>query len=135
MVMRNPEIANFLGQAPKTGDFRAYCATGGFKLPLLRRMRSGSYELGDLLGTKERRLQMMFVLRGDHGREGLVSCDVRRSGAGMYKAYYFRSLAVHLTEPTKDIGESTGDVVGDHHNLIVVVGTKDDVVWKGFMRF
>jgi hypothetical protein len=77
---------------------------------------------------------MMFVLRGDQAREGLVSCDVRRSGAGLYKSYYFKSLAVHLTEAAKDVG-TKGDVVGTHHNVVLIVGTEDDVVWKGFMKF
>ena len=137
MVMKNPEVAKFLGQTPKTGDFRAYCATGGFKLPLMRRLRSGSYELGDLLGTKERRLQMMFVLYGDNGRSGLVSCDVRRGGAGLYKTYYFKSLAVHLNDEVKDVagGDVAGSVTGKHQNVVLLVGGEEDVVWQGFMKF
>ncbi len=126
MSMKNTRVAAFLGQYPKTGRFRAYHATGGFKLPLLRRVRSGSYELADLLGTKPRTLQMMFTLQSADGKQGLVSCEVRKAeGAGLFGSqYYFHSLAVHLVDPQTKSKES-----------VVLVGSDSDIIYPGIMNF
>lgn len=125
MAMKNPRVVASLGQYPKTGNFRAYCSSGGFKLPLLRRIRSGSYELADLLGTKPRTLQMMFVLRSADGKEGLVSCEVRKAdGTLLPTNYYFHSLAVHIHNT--DTKES---------DSIVLIGNDSDVVYQGIMKF
>jgi hypothetical protein len=127
LALRNEEVVGYLGSHPKTGEFRAYHSSGGFKLPLMRRIRSGSYELSDLLGTKPRRLQMMFVLRSPDGKEGLVSCDVRTASAGVHATHYFHSLAVHLS------AGSSGDKKPS--KSVVIIGREDDVVFKGLMRF
>jgi hypothetical protein len=125
MCMKNPKVSAFLGPYPKTGSFRAYCGTGGFKLPLLRRVRSGQYELSDLLGTKPRKLQMMFVLKNAEGKEGLVSCEVRKADGTMFgTSYYFHSLAVHLSDPTTKQKEA-----------VVLVGSDTDIVYNGIMNF
>jgi hypothetical protein len=124
LVMKEREIADFLGSYPRTGDFRAYCATGGFKLPLLRRIRSGTYELADLLGTKPQRLQMMFVLRSGK-REALVSCDVRKMHTRLFSSsYHFKSLAVHLRD----------DVTSESKSC-VLLGRPEDVIYEGIIRF
>ena len=126
LAMSNPTVSSFLGSYPKTGDFRAFCASGGFKLPLLRRIRAGTYELSDLLGTKQQRLQMMFVLKSD-SREALVSCDVRKVHSNMFSSkYYFHSLAVNLRDDKKPTDASTS---------VIIIGKDTDVVYKGFTRF
>lgn len=126
MCMKNTRVAAFLGQYPKTGQFRAYCATGGFKLPLLRRIRSGSYELADLIGTKPRKLQMMFTLQSADGKQGLVSCEVRKAeGTGFLSgSYYFHSLAVHLVDPQAKTKEA-----------VVLVGNETDIIYPGIINF
>lgn len=126
LVMRNEKVVQHLGSHPRTGDFKAYCQSGGFRLPLIRRIRSGSYELSDLLGLKQRRLQMMFILRNPtNGREGLVTCDVRRETTGFLSSTNtFRSLAVTLTDSTRASEPST----------IVVIGRPEDVVYRGLIQ-
>lgn len=124
MALKNPRVVAHLGMYPKTGDFRAYCASGGFKLPMMRRIRSGQYELADLLGTKQRRLRMTFVLRGADGKEGLVSCDVRKRRSGVFGEAVFQSLAVQLT-----------DTMQNTSSLVVIAGTEDDVVLRGNLKF
>jgi hypothetical protein len=124
MVLKDPRVTAHLGSFPKTGEFRAYCSSGGFKLPLLRRLRSGSYELSDLLGTKPRRLQMMFVMHGPDGKEGLVSCDVRKLQSGLVSSqHHFQSLAVLLSDPI------TNDPVP-----LILIGREQDVVFRGMMK-
>ena len=124
LVMKDSHVKEFLGEYPKTGDFRAYHASGGFKLPLLRRIRSGSYELADLFGTKPQRLQMMFILRSP-GREALVSCDVRKMHTRLFSSSYnFRSLAVHLKDTKTKETESR-----------IILGRDEDVIYKGIMKF
>jgi len=127
LVMRNSTALEFLGPHPRTGDFKAYCATGGFKLPLLRRLRSGSYEIGDLLGLKPRRLQMMFILRNPaNGREGLVTVDVQKEQSGFMRSTdTFRSLAVTLSDTATSTGEQ---------KTLVIIGRPEDVVYRGFMK-
>ncbi|ESL11115.1 hypothetical protein TRSC58_01144 [Trypanosoma rangeli SC58] len=126
LVMRNERVVQHLGSHPRTGDFKAYCQTGGFRLPLIRRIRSGSYELSDLLGLKPRKLQMMFILRNPaNGREGLVTCDVRRESTGfMGSENTFRSLAVTLTDAARTSAPQT----------VVVIGRPEDVVYRGLMK-
>ena len=126
LVMRNPQVAEYLGPHPRTGDFKAYCATGGFKLPLARRLRSGSYELSDALGTKPRRLQMMFILRNPvNGREGLVTVDVNKESTGFLSSTdTFKSLAVTLSDTA-----NTGDP-----KTVVIIGRPEDVVYRGLMK-
>lgn len=126
LVMRNEKVLQHLGPHPRTGEFKAYCLSGGFRLPLMRRIRSGSYELSDLLGLKQRRLQMMFILRNPaNGREGLVTCDVRRETTGfMSSTNTFKSLAVTLTDSA-----NTSEPV-----TVVVIGRPEDVVYRGLMR-
>lgn len=131
MTLKHPEVIAYLGPNPKTGEFRAFCMTGGFKLPLWRRIRSGAYELSDLLGTKPRRLQMMLVLRSPDGKEGLVSCDVRTSSAGIHATHYFHSLAVHLSNP----GVGSKVVPEGAPKSVIIIGRDEDVVYKGLMRF
>lgn len=124
IVMKNQQVADFLGTYPKTGDFRAYHASGGFKLPLLRRIRSGSYELADLLGTKPQRLQMMLVLKGRDQREGLVTCDVRKHHTRLFSSsYHFHSLAVHLKD------RSTRE-----EKSIVIIGREEDIIYGGLLE-
>lgn len=126
LVMRNSVVQEYLGPHPRTGDFKAYCATGGLKLPLLRRLRSGSYELSDALGLKPRRLQMMFILRNPaNGREGLVTVDVQKESTGfMRSTNTFRSVAVTLSDTS-----TSGDP-----KTIVVIGRPEDVVYRGLMK-
>ena len=124
LTMKDNYVKEFLGEYPKTGDFRAYHASGGFKLPLLRRIRSGSYELADLFGTKPQRLQMMFILRSP-GKEALVSCDVRKMHTRLFSSSYnFRSLAVHLKDTKTKETESR-----------ILLGRDEDVIYKGIMKF
>jgi hypothetical protein len=127
IAMRNQAVSEFLGPHPQTGQFKAYCATGGIKLPLLRRLRSGSYEISDLLGLKPRRLQMMFILRNPaNGHEGLVSVDVQKETTGFLKSSNtFRSLAVTLTDDQK---------LEEKKRTIVIIGRPEDVVYRGLMR-
>ncbi|CCW62331.1 unnamed protein product [Phytomonas sp. EM1] len=119
LVMRNAKVREFLGQHPRTGAFKAYAATGGFKLPLLRRIRSGSYELSDLLGLKPRRLQMVFVLKSPiGGREGVVYCDVRKESTGfMTSEKVYKSLVISLIETSKKERET-----------VILIGRPEDVV-------
>lgn len=126
LAMRNPTVLEFLGPHPRTGDFKAYCATGGFKLPLLRRLRSGSYDLGDALGLKPRRLRMMFVLRNPaNGREGFVTVDVQKEQTGFLRSTdTFHSLAVSLSDTAG---------TGEPKNL-VIIGKPEDVIYQGFMK-
>ncbi|ORC89825.1 uncharacterized protein TM35_000113590 [Trypanosoma theileri] len=126
LVMRNERVIQHLGSHPRTGDFKAYCETGGFRLPLVRRIRSGSYELSDLLGLKPRKMQMMFILRNPvNGREGLVTCDVRRETTGfMTSSNTFKSLAVTLTDTSRSAETQT----------VVVIGRPEDVVYRGLMN-
>ncbi|KAG8343818.1 hypothetical protein ERJ75_001190500 [Trypanosoma vivax] len=125
MAMRNERVLKHLGTSPRTGDFKAYSETGGFRLPLIRRIRSGSYELSDLLGLKPRRMQMMFILRNQvDGREGLVTCDVRREATGfMTSTNTFKSLAVTLTDSSRSAAQT-----------VVLVGRPEDVVYRGLMN-
>jgi hypothetical protein len=126
LVMRNEQVSKYLGPHPRTGEFKAYCATGGFKLPLARRLRSGSYELADALGTKPRRLQMMFILRNPvNGREGLVSVDVHKESTGLFTSTdHFKSVAVTLSNV-----DETGDP-----ETVIVIGRSEDVVYRGLMK-
>lgn len=126
LAMRNSSVAEYLGPHPRTGDFKAYCATGGFKLPLLRRLRSGSYTVSDLLGLQPRRLQMMFILRNPaNGREGLVTVDVHKEQIGfMRSTNNFRSLAVTLTDTS----------VSGEPKTVVILGRPEDVVYRGLMK-
>ncbi|KAH9600303.1 hypothetical protein LSM04_003028 [Trypanosoma melophagium] len=126
LAMRNDRVIQHLGSHPRTGDFKAYCETGGFRLPLIRRIRSGSYELSDLLGLKPRKMQMMFILRNPaNGREGLVTCDVRRESTGfMSSSNTFKSLAVTLTDTSRTLETQT----------VVVIGRPEDVVYRGLMN-
>eukprot|EP00658_Telonema_sp_P-2_P057711 TRINITY_DN46125_c0_g1_i1.p1 TRINITY_DN46125_c0_g1~~TRINITY_DN46125_c0_g1_i1.p1 ORF type:complete len:183 (-),score=51.52 TRINITY_DN46125_c0_g1_i1:88-636(-) len=97
LALKHPEVQSLLGTHPKTGEFRAYCATGGFKLPLMRRIRSGSYEIADLLALRPRRLQMIFFLKNTiNGKEGMVTVDVQKESTGTVSY-------THLTLPTKRI--------------------------------
>ncbi|RHW67774.1 hypothetical protein DPX39_110057300 [Trypanosoma brucei equiperdum] len=125
IVMQNEKVVQHLGPHPRTGDFKAYCQTGGFRLPLIRRIRSGSYELSDLLGLKPQKLQMMFVLRNQaNGGEGFVTCEVRRETTGfLSSANTFRSLAVTLTDPSRSSART-----------IVLIGKPEDVVYRGLMN-
>lgn len=123
LALKDKYVREFLGEYPKTGDFRAYHASGGFKLPILRRIRSGSYELADLLGTKPQRLQMMFVLRSGE-REALVSCDVRKMHSRLFaSSYQFKSLAVHLKDKSTKHAESR-----------VLLGRDEDVIYQGILQ-
>ncbi|CCW68666.1 unnamed protein product [Phytomonas sp. Hart1] len=100
LVMKNPRVQELLGQNPRAGTFKAYGTMGGLKLPLLRRIRSGSYEFSDLLGLKPRRLQMVFVLKApSEGREAVIYCDVHKESKGfMMSENVYKSLAVTLIE-------------------------------------
>lgn len=124
LVLKDQHVRDFLGEYPKTGDFRAYHASGGFKLPIMRRIRSGSYELADLFGTKPQRLQMMFILRAQD-REALVSCDVRKMHTRLFSSsYQFKSLAVHLKDKKSKEAESR-----------ILIGRDEDVIYQGIMQF
>ncbi|EPY37072.1 hypothetical protein STCU_00225 [Strigomonas culicis] len=125
LAMHNEKVQQFLGSHPRTGDFKAYCSTGGFKLPLVRRIRSGSYELADLLGLKPRRLQMLFVLKHpSNGREGLVSCAVQREGTGLFASTnVYTSLAISLSEPGAQEPPET----------IILIGKPEDVISRSFL--
>ena len=126
LAMRNAQISEYLGPHPRTGDFKAYCASGGFKLPLARRLRSGSYELSDALGTKPRRLQMMFILRNPvNGREGLVTVDIQKESTGFLTSTdTFKSLAVTLSDTA-----ASGDP-----KTVIIIGRQEDVVYRGLMK-
>ena len=128
LVMKHPDIVNLLGTHPKTGEFRAYCATGGFKLPLMRRIRSGSYELADLLALRPRRLQMIFFLKNTiNGKEGMVTVDVQKESTGVATSTNtFKSLAVIIGDPTS-IGK-------DEQRTIILIGTEGDMFMKTFAR-
>lgn len=126
LVMHHDRVRNVLGSHPRTGEFKTYALTGGFKLPLLRRIRSGSYELSDLLGLKQRRLQMLFVLKNHStGFEGLVACDVRKESSGVFSSSdVFKSLSVTLSDPKK---EKTPEI-------IVLVGRPEDVIYYNMLH-
>ncbi|KPA85318.1 putative mitochondrial hypothetical protein [Leptomonas pyrrhocoris] len=125
LVMRNEKVINHLGTHPRTGEFRAYHSTGGFKLPLLRRIRSGSYELSDLLGLKQRRLQMLFTLKNpSSGNEGLVSCDIRRESTGfMSSTNVYKSLSITMYTKNKKAEPET----------IILIGKPEDVVYQSLI--
>ncbi|CCD12008.1 unnamed protein product [Trypanosoma congolense IL3000] len=125
IVMQNEKVVQHLGTHPRTGDFKAYCLSGGFRLPLIRRIRSGSYELSDLLGLKPRKLQMMFILRNQaNGYEGFVTCEVRRETTGFLSSVNtYKSLAVTLTDSSHSSPRT-----------IVVIGRPEDVVYRGLMK-
>jgi hypothetical protein len=125
LVMRNEKVVQHLGSHPRTGEFRAYNSVGGFKLPLLRRIRSGSYELADLLGLKQRQLQMLFTLKNPaNGNEGLVSCDVRKESSGfMASTNVYKSLSITLYSEGKK-GEP---------ETIILIGKPEDVVYKSLV--
>jgi hypothetical protein len=123
IALRNTRITSFLGSYPRTGEFRAYHATGGFKLPLPRRLRSGQYELSDLIGTKPKKLQMVFLLISPDEKQALVTCEVRKADSAwvLGSSYYFHSLAVHLSDPKdKEAKES-----------VILIGNDKDVVYPG----
>lgn len=125
LVMHNEKVVQHLGSHPRTGEFRAYNSIGGFKLPLLRRIRSGSYELADLLGLKQRRLQMLFTLKNpSSGNEGLVSCDVRKESTGfMSSTNVYKSLSITLYSENKKAEPET----------IILVGKPEDVVYQSLI--
>lgn len=126
LVMRHEKVVKLLGSHPKTGEFKAYASSGGFKLPLLRRIRSGSYELSDLFGLKQRRLQMLFVLKnGSNGYEGLVACDVRKEAVGFFSSVdVYKSLSITLSDPEKIQAPET----------VVLVGRPEDVVYFSMLH-
>ncbi|CAJ1990308.1 hypothetical protein conserved [Leishmania donovani] len=125
LVMHNEKVVQHLGTHPRTGDFRTYNATGGFKLPLMRRIRSGSYELSDLLGLKQRRLQMLLTLKNpSSGNEGLVSCDVRKESTGfLTSTNVYKSLSITLYSENKTTEPET----------IILIGKPEDVVYRSFI--
>ncbi|KAG5474397.1 hypothetical protein LSCM1_03179 [Leishmania martiniquensis] len=125
LVMRNEKVIQHLGTHPRTGDFRTYHATGGFKLPLMRRIRSGSYELADLLGLKQRRLQMLLTLKNpSSGNEGLVSCDVRKESTGFLSSTnVYKSLSITLYSENKKMEPET----------IILIGKPEDVVYRSLI--
>ncbi|KAL7709210.1 hypothetical protein N2W54_007753 [Lotmaria passim] len=125
LVMHNEKVVQHLGSHPRTGEFRAYNAAGGFKLPLLRRIRSGSYELADLLGLKQRQLQMLFTLQNpSSGNEGLVSCDVRKESTGfMSSTNVYKSLSITLYSGNKKMEPET----------IILIGKPEDVVYRSLL--
>nr|CAJ2476349.1 unnamed protein product [Leishmania braziliensis] len=125
LVMRNEKVVQHLGTHPRTGDFRTYNATGGFKLPLMRRIRSGSYELSDLLGLKQRRLQMLLTLKNpSSGNEGLVSCDVRKESTGFLSSTnVYKSLSITLYSENKKAEPET----------IILIGKPEDVVYRSLI--
>ena len=128
LALKHPEVQSLLGSHPKTGEFRAYCATGGFKLPLMRRIRSGSYEIADLLALRPRRLQMIFFLKNTiNGKEGMVTVDVQKESTGIITSTNtFKSLAV-IVGDTSSIGK-------DEQRTIILVGTEGDMFMKTFAR-
>lgn len=125
LVMHNEKVVQHLGTHPRTGDFRTYNATGGFKLPLMRRIRSGSYELSDLLGLKQRRLQMLLTLKNpSSGNEGLVSCDVRKESTGfLTSTNVYKSLSITLYSENKTTEPET----------IILIGKPEDVVYRSLI--
>lgn len=125
LVMHHDRVRNVLGPHPRTGEFKTYALSGGFKLPLLRRIRSGSYEMSDFLGIKQRRLQMLFVLKNQvTGCEGLVACDVRKESTGIVSsADTYKSLSVTLSDPKKEKSPE----------IIVLVGRPEDVVYYNML--
>ncbi|KAK7198974.1 hypothetical protein NESM_000864800 [Novymonas esmeraldas] len=125
LVMHNEKVVQHLGSHPRTGEFRTYNATGGFKLPLMRRIRSGSYELSDLLGLKPRRLQMLLTLKSPSGgNEGLVSCDVRKESTGfMASTNVYKSLSITLYSDDKKVEPQT----------IILIGKPEDVVYRSLI--
>lgn len=127
LAMRNEKVQQFLGSHPRTGDFKTYSASGGFKLPLLRRVRSGSYELSDLLGLKPRRLQMLFVLKNPvTGNEGVVACDVRRETTGLLSSTnVYKSLSITLSDKAAQA----------EPEMIVLIGKPEDVVYRSLLRY
>lgn len=126
LVMRHERVIQLLGTHPKTGEFKTYAESGGFKLPLLRRLRSGSYELADLLALKPRRLQMLFQLKNAAtGYEGLVACDVRKESTGLFSSTnVYKSLSITLTDTSKVNNPET----------IVLIGRPEDVVYYNMLH-
>lgn len=126
LVMRHERVVKLLGSHPKTGEFKTYAASGGFKLPLLRRIRSGSYELSDFLALKPRRLQMLFVLKNTTtGYEGLVACDVRKESTGFLSSTeVFKSLSITLSDSAKVQPPET----------VVLIGRPEDVVYYSMLH-
>lgn len=124
MVMANEKVQQFLGSHPRTGDFKTYSATGGFKLPLAHRLRSGNYELKDLLALKPRRLRMLFVLKSVDGtREGLVACDVRRETTGLFTSLnVFKSLSITLSDVSGRGGKAKVN------ETIILIGRPEDII-------
>ncbi|KAG5500483.1 hypothetical protein JKF63_03577 [Porcisia hertigi] len=125
LVMHNEKVVQHLGSHPRTGEFRTYNATGGFKLPLMRRIRSGTYELSDLLGLKQRRLQMLLTLKNpSSGNEGLVSCDVRKESSGFLSSTnVYKSLSITLYSENKKMEPET----------IILIGKPEDVVYRSLI--
>lgn len=125
LVMRNEKVIQHLGTHPRTGEFRTYNASGGFKLPLMRRIRSGTYELADLLGLKPRRLQMLITLKNaSSGNEGLISCDVRKESTGfMSSTNVYKSLSITLYSENKKMEPET----------IILIGKPEDVVYRSLI--
>lgn len=68
----------------------------------------------------------MFVLRNPaNGREGLVSCDVRRESTGIIGfTNNFHSLAISLEDPD-----------AKNPTTVIVIGTQADVIYKGLIKF
>eukprot|EP00672_Neobodo_designis_P015598 CAMPEP_0174828146 /NCGR_PEP_ID=MMETSP1114-20130205/1164_1 /TAXON_ID=312471 /ORGANISM="Neobodo designis, Strain CCAP 1951/1" /LENGTH=292 /DNA_ID=CAMNT_0016061857 /DNA_START=50 /DNA_END=928 /DNA_ORIENTATION=- len=123
IALRDKRVTSFLGSYPRTGEFRAYHASGGFKLPLPRRIRSGQYELADLIGTKPKKLQMIFLLISPDEKQALVSCEVRKADSAwvLGSSYYFHSLAVHLSDPKDKAAKES----------VILIGNDKDVVYPG----
>lgn len=126
LVMHSEKVQQFLGSHPRTGEFKTYSASGGFKLPLLRRIRSGTYELSDLLGLKPRRLQMLFVLKNPAANhEGIVACDVRRETTGFLSSTnVYRSLSITLVDKNSKKEPET----------VILIGKPEDVIYHTLLK-
>lgn len=126
LILQHRTVAELLGSNPSRAEFKTYAMSGGFKLPLLRRIRSGSYTLSDLLGLKPRRLQMLFLLHNKTtGYEGLVSCDVVKQRAGW----------VSFTDVYKSLSITVSDVKKEKDpQIIVLIGRPEDVVYYNILK-